>query len=115
MYSMDKDLITIVLGSASELKKYIYFLVEVRELGLPPLAYDAPVYFLNPSLFLVHMGGHAKAWDIAFAQLLYLLFPPLFLYNAYECLVTAERCAGLFLILVNKERALLINFHSSLD
>lgn len=113
MYSMDKDLIIVVLGSASEL--CTYSLVEVREVGLPPLASYVPVYFLNPSQFLVHMGGHAKVWDIAFAQLLYLLFPSLFLYNAYECLLTAEKCAGLFLILVNKERVLLINFHSSLD
>lgn len=51
MYRMDKDLITTVLGSASELKKYTYFLVEVRELGLPPLASYAPAYFLNPLYF----------------------------------------------------------------
>lgn len=98
MYSTDKDLIT-YSARFSVRALYTYSLVAVRELGLPPLASYAPVYFLNPSLFLVHIV-HAKVWDIAFVQLLCLLFPPLFLYNAYECLVTAEK-EGLFLILVN--------------
>ena len=71
MYSMDKDLIIVVLGSALEL--CTYSLVEVRELGLPPLASYAPVYFLNPSLFLVHMGGHAKVWDSFCSTALFII------------------------------------------